>query len=97
MSLHVDTAELAAFAVAVSSHGEELAARYALSDSRIDAAQAGWPGRAAAALTARAGQWSAEGRVLLARIAEHAQSLHAGALTFDADERCAASTLRLPR
>lgn len=93
MSLRVSIEDLAACGLAVTAHGEDLAAAHTAADGRIDAAMSGWQGRSAAALCARAAQWSQHSRVVLARIGDHAQVLHAGAARFHDHEQHGAQVL----
>lgn len=93
MSLEVTIGDLAASAMAVTSHGEDLAAAHATADGRVYAALAGWQGQSAAALAAKAAQWSRESTALLARLSFHAQGLHASAAGFWEDEQRSAQAL----
>lgn len=93
MSLRVSIEDLVACGMAVTAHGEDLAAAHTAADGRIDAALPGWQGRSAAALCARAAQWSQHSRVVLARIGDHAQVLHAGAARFRDHEQHGAQVL----
>lgn len=93
MSLRVSIEDLAACGLAVTAHGEDLAAAHTAADGRIDAAMSGWQGRSAAALCARAAQWSQHSRALLARIGDHAQALHTGTAQLRAHEQRSAQAL----
>lgn len=93
MSLHVEIEALAAAGVAVAAHGEDLAARHAAADHRIDAALAGWQGRSADALAGKAAQWTQDSRTLLARLSDHCQALHTGAAQFGEHEQRSAAAL----
>ena len=91
MTLRVNIEDLVVSAAAVSGHGEDLAVAHAVADGRIDAAAPGWQGRSAAALAATAAQWSQDSRTLLARLSDHAQSLHTTAAEFYAHEQRSAA------
>jgi WXG100 family type VII secretion target len=93
MSLQVNIEELAAAGVAVTGHGEDVAVAHTAADGRIDAAQAGWQGRSAAALAAKTAQWAADSRAMLARLSDHAQGLHTAATEFWAHEQRSAQAL----
>ncbi|TGD84702.1 hypothetical protein BayCH28_25285 [Mycolicibacterium sp. CH28] len=82
MSLRVNVEDLATAGLAVSGHGEDVAVRHGAAASRIDAAQAGWRGLSAAALTLLSEQWLATTSAQLARLSDHAQGLHASAQGF---------------
>jgi hypothetical protein len=60
MSLRVNLEYLATSAAQVTGHGEDLAISHLSTDNRFAAAQAGWAGRSAEALTLRASQWAAK-------------------------------------
>lgn len=82
MSLRVNIEDLAASGIAVSGHGEDVAGKHAAAASRIDAAQAGWQGTSALAMSALSEQWLATTKALLTRLRDHAQGLHASAQGF---------------
>jgi len=87
MSLQVFIEDLAAAGVAVTGHGEDVAVAHTAADGRLDAAQPGWQGQSAAALTAKTAQWAEDSRALLARLSDHAQGLHTSAAEFWAHEQ----------
>lgn len=93
MSLRVSIEDVVASAAAVGALGEQMASAHNAADGRIDAALAGWQGRSAAALTAKAEQWAQDSRALLARLSEHAQALHTSAAELWAHERRGAHAL----
>ncbi len=82
MSLRVNVEDLAAAGVAVSGHGEHMAIEHAAAASRIDAAQVGWQGLSAAAMTVLSERWLATTNAQLERLRDHAQGLHASAQGF---------------
>ncbi|WP_059021675.1 WXG100 family type VII secretion target [Mycobacterium sp. M26] len=82
MSLQVTIADVAASGTAVTGHGEDLAVKHAAAAGRIDAAQAGWQGTSAAAISALTEQWTATTSALLTQLSDHAQALHASANGF---------------
>ncbi len=82
MSLRVNIEDLVASGVAVTGHGEEVACRHAAAANQIDAAQMGWQGMSAAALTVLSEQWTATTAALLSRLSDHAQGLHTSAQGF---------------
>lgn len=96
MSLRVVVENLVASAVAVSGHGEDLAAAWVAADGRVDAAQSGWQGRSAAALAGLAERWAAEGRSVVTRMGEHAVRLHVSAREFWAQDQGGAEELVRP-
>ena len=93
MSLRVNIEDLAASAVAVTGMAEDVAVGHTAADGRIDAAQSGWQGQSAATLAAKAEQWSQDGRDVVARLSDHAQSLHTSASEFWAHEQRSAQAL----
>lgn len=93
MSLRVSIDDLAASAVAITGHGEDLAVAHCAAEARIDAAQVGWQGQSAAALAAKAAQWAQDSAALLARLSGHAQALHASAAGFWGHEQRSAQAL----
>jgi uncharacterized protein YukE len=82
MSLRVNLEHLAASAMQVSGHGEDLAARQLAVDNRIADAQPGWAGSSAEALAYRASRWAAKSTALVTRIGEHANDLYSAGLAF---------------
>ncbi len=93
MSLRVVIEDLVASAVAVTGHGEDLAAAHAAADGRLEAAQSGWQGRSAAALGAVTARWAEDGRQLLARLGEHADRLCVCAREFGQQDAGGADAL----
>ncbi|SBS77677.1 conserved hypothetical protein [uncultured Mycobacterium sp.] len=96
MSLRVNIEDLAASGVAVTNHGEDVAAQHAAAASRIDAAQAGWQGASALAMTALSEQWLATTAGLVTRLSDHAQGLHTSAQGFAEMEQRNSQALQQP-
>jgi uncharacterized protein YukE len=80
--LKANIEHLATSGVAVTGHGEDLAAQHSAADGRIEAAQRGWQGLSAVAMSARTEAWRSTTSALLARMSDHAQGLHSTALEF---------------
>ena len=93
MSLRVVIEDLAASAIAVTGHGEDLAAAHSAADARVADAQSGWQGRSAEALGALASRWAEDGRALVARLSDHAQGLLAGSRQFVQQDQDSADAL----
>ncbi len=96
MSLKVNIEDLAASGVAVTGHGEDVAAKHAAADGRIDAATAGWQGASAAAIAILSEQWSATTSALVTRLSDHAQGLHTSAQAFAEMEARHSQALQQP-
>ena len=84
-NFRVDLEALASSAAHVSGQGEDLAAAHVSSDNRIEAAQPGWVGGSAAALSARTAAWLETSRRLLTRVGGHALQLNEAFLRFELD------------
>ncbi|MCV7229092.1 WXG100 family type VII secretion target [Mycolicibacterium komossense] len=80
-------------AIHVTGQGEDLAAGHLASDNRMESAQAGWQGTSAIALAAKLADWQPKSKVLLARVADHAEGLHTSAASFAAMEEKNAQAL----
>ncbi len=93
MSLRVVVEDLVASAVAVTGHGEDLAAVLVAADGRIEAAQSGWQGRSAVALGAVAARWASDGHDVMTRMGEHASRLQVSAREFWAQDQGGAGAL----
>lgn len=92
MVLRANIEDLVTSGVAVTGHGEDVAVEHAAADGRIETAQRGWQGLSALAMSARAEVWQATTSVLLTRMSDHAQGLHATALEFFEMESANAET-----
>ena len=92
--LHVNPEDLVVSGVSVTGHGEAVAIAHAVSDTRIESAQAGWQGLSSAALAAKSASWMQTSSSLLTRMADHAQGLHEGAQTYLEGEQQSSAQLR---
>jgi uncharacterized protein YukE len=93
----LDLEALTQSAAHVSGQGEDLASAHLSSDNRIAAAQSGWVGSSALALSTKAATWLEDSRRLLTRVGEHALSMHNDGIDFSATERENAEKLRAVR
>lgn len=93
MALRVVIEDLAASAIAVTGHGEDLACACAAADGRLEAAQPGWQGRSAVALAALASRWTDEGRSLVVGLGGHAERLSVCAREFWSQDQQGAGEL----
>ena len=73
--------------------GEDLAAHHLSTDHRIHAAQVGWQGASAIALSLRVDSWWEESRALVSRIGDHAYGLQQAAIQHGAAEEDRAQAL----
>lgn len=89
----VSVPDLLGSAARVSDQGADLAFGHLSSDNRIEAAQDGWVGSSAVALTARWEAWLATSNVLLSQVAEHAYRLNSAAITYAVTEADGAAAL----
>lgn len=96
MSLRVNIDDLGASGVAVTGHGEDVATIHAAATSRIEAAQSGWQGASALAMTALSAQWVATTTALVSRLSDHAQGLLASAQGFAEMEQRHSHQLQQP-
>jgi uncharacterized protein YukE len=83
----VDLETLACSAAQVTGQGEDLATAHVSSDNRIAAAQSGWVGNSALALSTKTTTWLEDSRRLLSKIGEHALNMNNDGLDFSAVER----------
>lgn len=90
----VDLEALAHSAAHVTGQGEDLATAHLSSDNRMAAAQSGWVGSSALALSTKTAAWLEDSRRLITRVGEHALSLHTDGIDFAATERDNAEKLR---
>jgi WXG100 family type VII secretion target len=74
--LRVDLEALASSAAHVTGQGEDLATAHLSSDNRIVAAQSGWVGSSALALSAKTAAWLETSRRLVTRVGDHAMELN---------------------
>lgn len=92
--LQLDLEALAHSAAHVTGQGEDLAAVHLSSDNRLAAAQSGWIGTSALALSAKTAAWLEDSRRLLTRIGEHALSMNQDGVEFSGTERDNTAKLR---
>jgi WXG100 family type VII secretion target len=93
VTLRVNHEDMVGSAIHVTGQGEDLAMGHLASDNRMESAQAGWQGTSAAALAAKLADWQPKSKVLLARVADHAQGLHTAAAAYAAMEEDNAQAL----
>ena len=79
--------DLHASAAKVDNHAEELEARHAAADGRIEAAQAGVPAASVAALTAATTKWQADSAVLFTNLTDHSEGLRGAAVSYVSTEQ----------
>ena len=84
--IRVDPDQLRSAAVHIDGQGEDLLVGYSSVHSRIEAAQSGWAGRSAAALSARLAEWQATVAGIHARVSDHGTAMH-GSGGFATTER----------
>jgi WXG100 family type VII secretion target len=77
--VRADPQDLEVSAIRVAQHAEEVEVGHAASQGRVEAAQTGWTGMSAVAMTARAAKWQANSAVLATRLADHRNGLHTSA------------------
>lgn len=93
----VDLEALAHSAAQVTGQGEDLASAHLSSDNRMAAAQSGWVGSSALALSTKTATWLEDSRRLLTSVGEHALNMHNDGIDFSATERDNAEKLRAAR
>lgn len=93
MALRVNVEHLAVSGVAVTNHGETVAAEHAAADGRIASAHAGWRGLSAVALVVKSATWTETTAALLSRLSDHAQGLHNGAVVYSEGEAHSTRTM----
>jgi uncharacterized protein YukE len=89
----VDLEALAGSAAHVAGQGDDLASAHLASDNRIAAAESGWVGASAAALSTTAATWLQTSRRLLFQVGDHALDLAGDGIVFAAMETENAATL----
>ncbi|UQX13585.1 hypothetical protein [Candidatus Mycobacterium methanotrophicum] len=80
----LDLEALAHSAAQVSGQGEDLATAHLSSDNRIVAAQSGWVGSSAVALSTKTATWLEDSRRLVTRVGGHALDLTNDGIDFSA-------------
>lgn len=68
--------------LAVTEHGESLAAVHSASDGTLEAALGGWRGESAHAMLVRSAEWPTMTHELLTRLGAHAEDFHGASRTF---------------
>jgi uncharacterized protein YukE len=94
VALNVKSQDLVTSGIAVTGHGEDVAAKRCIADTQIGTAQVGWQGRPAASISLRLAAWSTTTTQLLTHLTEHAQGLHTCPQEFRAMEERHAETLK---
>jgi uncharacterized protein YukE len=92
--LRVNQADMVESAIQVSAHGEDLALNHQTTDGQIASAQGGWAGSSALAMAERSARWAQTSTVLLTRVSDHSQGLHASAQAFAATENESSNQLQ---
>jgi uncharacterized protein YukE len=90
----LDLEALAHSAAHVTGQGEDLASAHLSADNRIAAAQSGWVGSSALALSTKTATWLEDSRRLLTRVGEHALKMNNDGIEFSAMERDNVEKLR---
>jgi uncharacterized protein YukE len=80
--IRLNIEKLTTSGLAVTNHGEDVAAKHAAADGKIETASGGWQGQSAAAMAIRWAAWQKTTSTLLTRMSDHAQGLHNGAQGF---------------
>lgn len=94
MTLRVTLEDLTTSGMAVTGHGESVAAEHATADGRIADAQSGWSGTSSAALATKATAWTQATAELLTRMFDHAQGLHDAAQAHASGEGQSSARMR---
>jgi uncharacterized protein YukE len=90
----VDLEALTRSAGHVAGQGEDLASAHLSSDNRIAAAQSGWVGSSALALSTKAATWLEDSRRLVAGVGEHALNMYNDGIDFSETEPKSVEKLR---
>ena len=85
--LHVDFEGLSASATRVQGHGDDLAVGHMTTDTRVSAAGGGWTGQSAEALAAWAAKLKSRSTILVDRLGNHSQHMHAAVERYGNNER----------
>jgi WXG100 family type VII secretion target len=80
--LRVDPATLHISASEIDVSADDLRAQHGSAHGRISAAQAGWIGASAAALTAKAAQWEEESAAHYAELVKHGHHFRSAAASY---------------
>jgi WXG100 family type VII secretion target len=89
--LRVDPATLHASATEIDVYADDLRARHDSAHGRIAAAQTGWIGASATALSSKAAQWEAESATHYTELVTHGHHFRSAAASYlDTDRESAA-------
>jgi len=70
-------------AATVDARADDLWARHAMADGRIESAQRGVPAGSMAALTSAVAKWQGDSATLFGRLVDHGHGLRAGAAAYE--------------
>ncbi|MEM6109519.1 WXG100 family type VII secretion target [Mycobacterium sp. 050272] len=84
--IKIDVEQLTVSGRQVSDQAEDLAAGFLTADNRIEAAQYGWAGTSALALSARVARWLPESQALVGKVGDHGFALQDAAVLHAAAE-----------
>ncbi|MCV7408789.1 hypothetical protein AWC05_07665 [Mycobacterium florentinum] len=91
--MKIDVEQLTASGRQVSGQAQDLAAGFLTADNRLEAAQYGWAGMSATALSARAARWLPVSQALVGRVGDHGFALQDAAVAHAAAEEQRAHAL----
>jgi WXG100 family type VII secretion target len=84
--IKIDLEQLMSSGRHVSGQAEDLASGFLSADNRIEAAQYGWAGASATALTARMARWLPASQALVGKVGDHGFALQNAAVQHAAAE-----------
>jgi uncharacterized protein YukE len=84
--INIDAEQLTFSGSQVSGQAEDLATGFVAADNRMEAAQYGWAGTSATALSARAARWLPVSRTLVGKVGDHGFALQDAAVQHVAAE-----------
>ncbi|BBY21315.1 hypothetical protein [Mycobacterium stomatepiae] len=91
--IKIDVEQLTTSGRHVSGQAEDLAAGFLTADNRMEAAQYGWAGASAAALSTRAARWLPVSQALVGWVGDHGFALQDAAVAHAAAEAQRAQAL----
>jgi uncharacterized protein YukE len=91
--ININVEQLTTSGRQVSGAAEDLAAGFLTADNRMEAAQYGWAGTSALALSARAARWQPVSQALVGKVGEHGFALQDAAVQHAAAEAQRAQAL----
>ncbi|WAC89717.1 WXG100 family type VII secretion target [Mycobacterium sp. Aquia_213] len=91
--IKIDVEQLTTSGRQVSGHAEDLAAGFLTADNRMEAAQYGWTGTSATALSARAARWLPVSQALVGKVGDHGFALQDAAVQHAIAEAARAQAL----